>query len=303
MPKPQSLRHFITAMLWVLMCVPVNAEVIRQVFEWDKVSTAAIEYGISFSPDGQALYFTRSSGQWGKKNGTSTIYHSIKTGDQWSAPVVASFSGRYNDSGPHISADGTQLFFVSDRPSAQGNGSADIWVLSKGKAGEWHDLRRLSAPINSDQTEYSPRTTANGDLYFASDRVGGYGQGDLYVARRTEAGYGPVENLGPTINAATGEWNLAINAPGDVLIFEASGRPENQTVPGDLYISFKLDSAWSKPQNLVELNTPGSDLYPELIGEHTLYFASNDQLGSFAPKVYQVDFRQLLQRYRQQAKK
>ncbi len=303
MYQTKPVYQLMASVIWLLISGSVKAESVRQLFEADKISSAAIEYGISFAPDGKTLYFARASGQWGKNNGTSTIYQATKTKGQWSEPVVAAFSGQYDDSDPHISADGMYLFFVSDRPSNNHKRSADIWVLTQGDDGTWHDLRRLPEPINSDQTEYSPRTTAQGDLYFASDRPNGFGQGDLYWSKKLNTGYGSVENLGPAINAATGEWNLEINEQGDILIFEASGRAENQSGAGDLYISFKLDEYWSKPQNLIELNSPGSDLYPELIADHTLYYASNDQAGSYAPEVYKVDFKPMLQRYREKAKK
>ncbi len=300
----QAAQQLSLAQITLLILIQVSAlaEPLPIEFETGTISTSAIEYGITFAPDGQSMYFVRDHGQWGKNNGKSTIYHARKINGEWSNPVVAGFSGQYNDSDPHVSADGQHLYFISDRPVLGVPISADIWVMSQDEQGLWHDLKRISAPINSEHVEYSPSTTANGDLYFASDRSGGMGQRDLYRVRKTDGGYGPVENLGQSINSATEEWNLTINDVGDMLIFEASGRPGNLSGAGDLYISFLQEGTWSKPQHMRELNSTGSDLYPEILGD-ALFYASNGRSSSRSPNIYQIDFKNMREKYKMEATK
>jgi len=271
-------------------------------FESKNVSTLAVEYSSSFSFSGNELYFARSNDKWGQGSIKSSIYYSVKENGKWSIPKIASFSGNYDDSDPHLTKDGKALYFISKRPSDVGGSSADIWVALKDKTGKWGTPVKLDKHVNSEWNEYSPRTDGNGDLYFASDRPGGYGQGDLYVARKENDKFAAPINFGNALNTNKGEWNLEINGKGDLIIFEASQRKGNLSPYGDLYISFKLDNRWTIPQNISELNTTGSDLYAELVNnQQTLYFTSSDSLKSTSTDIYSVPFDPLYEKYKEQA--
>lgn len=109
-------------------------------------------------------------------------------------------------------------------------------------------------------------------------------------------------NLGNTLNSEKGEWNLELNKEGDIIIFEASERAENLSSYGDLYISFKSNNEWSLPQNIQEVNTTGSDLYPELIeDDNILYFSSSDSLESTQTNIYFIEFEHIYDKYRKNA--
>ncbi len=195
-----------------------------------------------------------------------------------------------------------KIYFVSRGRENIDNSSSDIWMAQRNAEGIWSTPVKLGAPINSEQREWCPRTDFEGNLYFASDRKGGSGQGDLYISRMKEGKHQPPENLGKTINLTTGEWNLDISNEAEVLIFEASGRNENKSPYGDLYISFKKDNSWSVPQNLIEFNTSGSDLYPQFIEESgLLYYSSSDSLQSKNSNIYFMPFREGLEYYKKKA--
>ena len=271
-----------------------------EVFEPEKISTEHVEYSSSFSSSGDEVYFSKSTGKWGIENINSSIYYSVKENQGWSKPTLVSFSGKYDDSGPHLTHNGSIMYFISERPSKGiQETSPDIWKVEKDKTGKWGVPTRLSNLINSNKNEYCPRTDEDGNLYFASDRLGGYGQGDLYVAKKEKGAYTIPLNLGSSINTNKGEWNLEISKDGSVLIFEASEREQNLSPYGDLYISFKLNNQWSKPQNIEETNTTGSDLYPELIeDDQILYFTSSDSLRSTNTNIYSIEFRSIYNKYR-----
>ncbi|WP_340075543.1 hypothetical protein [Leptobacterium sp. I13] len=274
----------------------------KKMFEYGNISTKNIEYSPSFSNSGDELYFVKSEGEWGKGNLKNSIYYSVKENGKWSTPKIAPFSGVYDDSGPHLSKDGKTLFFISKRPSDSPVVSADIWMVEKAKNGSWKSPVRLDDFINSDRNEYSPRTDKNGNLYFASNRSGGYGQGDLYVAKKIGEKYMSPINLGNSLNTDTGEWNLEINDTGDLILFEASQRKQNLTPYGDLYISFLISNRWTIPQHVKELNTTGSDLYPELINnDEMLYFTSSDSLKSTDTQIYYTAFKSIHKKYKEQA--
>ena len=83
---------------------------------------------------------------------------------------------------PTVSADETKLFFTSGR-----NGQEDLFVsMRPGSASPWGEPANLGDSVNdSIGDDFSLRLAMNGlALYFASNRVGGFGAGDLYVTTR-----------------------------------------------------------------------------------------------------------------------
>jgi hypothetical protein len=288
-----------TALIMAIMgCEVEPASLEPKVFEPENISTELVEFSPTFSSDGSEIYFARSNDEWGTKKLNSSIYYAVKKNNKWSVPKLASFSGEFNDSSPHLTHDDKTLFFISERPSAAEKISADIWKVEKDDNGEWGTPIRLEEPINSPGKESSPRADQKGNLYFASYRNGGYGQGDLYVAKNENGQYGAPENMGLFINTSKGEWNLEVNGAGDMIIFEASGRDLNLSSYGDLYISFFRQDQWTIPQNIKEINTTGSDLYPCLTNdEKTLYYTSSDSLKGTNTDIYFVNFEPLLEQY------
>jgi len=124
----------------------------------------------------------------------------------------------------------------------------------------------------------------------------------LYMASKVGSSYSVPVNLGNSINSKYGEWNLEVNGKGDMIIFEASGRPENVSGYGDLYISFKFENQWSLPQNIAELNTSGSDLCPQLRDNGSvLFYSSSKSIRSTDVNIYFVEFEELVNKYRNSA--
>jgi DNA-binding beta-propeller fold protein YncE len=253
----------------LLTAIPVNALAQDPPFAPKNDNQA----GLDFSPDGATAYWVEWNGEWGSNAASRrTIYVSTLENDEWTAAQVAPFSGQYSDDDPFVSPDGRWLYFVSERPAGDDDSEldADIWRYSV--AG---DERLQHLNINSDAAEYSPVVTASGALYFASAREGGYGQGDLYKAAAKGEKFAAPENLGGAVNRSTGEWNLWVSASEYDLIFEASSRPSNVSIPGDLYYSWRTPAGWTAATPLEDLNTRGSELLPRLHPDgRTLYYTT-----------------------------
>jgi hypothetical protein len=231
------------------------------------------QLGLIFTPDGSTAFWVAWDGEWGSSAATRrVIYTSQHEHGIWSTPTPADFSGSHSDGDPFVSPDGRWLYFVSVRPT---NGDdeltdANIWRYS---LIEKDRLEYLS--INSDSEEYSPVVTASGTLYFASNRDGGPGQGDLYRAEPTDGGFLTPQPLGPAFNTPTGEWNLWVSADESEIIFEASSRPTNVSIPGDLYYSCLTSAGWTPAIPIEQLNTRNSELMPRLHPDGaTLYYTS-----------------------------
>lgn len=61
-------------------------------------------------------------------------------------------------------------------------------------------------------------------------------------------------------NTPTGEWNIWVSPDENEIIFEASSRPTNVSIPGDLYYSWRTPAGWTAAIPVEQLNTPDSDL-------------------------------------------
>ncbi|HYV19466.1 MAG TPA: hypothetical protein VFC25_10615 [Verrucomicrobiae bacterium] len=269
------------------------------------VSTGAFETHPAFTPDGKTLYFVRSTPQFTDWK----IYVSRWSDGRWTTPEMAPFSGRDRDADPYVTADGRQLFFISDRPvDGKPKEDTDIWVMSRSKGG-WGEPRHLGPPVNSDGNEWLPRPAANGTLYFGSDRPGGLGKTDLYRSRRTASGYGPAENLGPAVNSEADEYEPCIAPDESFLVFMADGRPD-AVGGGDLYIASRNGDSWTPPRNLgPAINRPGLDIAPYLSPDGRYFFFASARRDPAIPKgqrpdisrnglgdIYQIDLDVLLGR-------
>src|SRR6185437_5244486 len=88
------------------------------------------------------------------------------------------------------------------------------------------------------------------DLYFSSNRPGGYGGSDLYVSHHLLNGrWSAAENLGPVINTVGDESTPFIHVDNQTLYFNSTGHPGYGN--NDLFVTRKMaDGNWSKPENL-----------------------------------------------------
>ena len=236
--------------------------------------------GLTFSPDEKTAFWVEWNGEWGSADSSQrVIYMARQRNGIWSKPARAPFSQRYSNDDPFVSPDGQWLYFVSDRPvnDADEEFDANIWRYSLVEEDRLEHL-----PINSESAEYSPVITSSGALYFASARDGGAGEGDLYRAAPLEDGFGPAESLGPAVNSRTGEWNLWVSADESELIFEASSRPTNVSVSGDLYYSWRTPAGWTAAVPIKSLNSSGSDLMPRLHPDGATLYYTTAPIGGHA---------------------
>lgn len=188
------------------------------------INTEKNEGAQTITADGKYMYFTacdRSNGY-----GRCDIYYSVREGDVWSAPINVGkpINSKDWEAQPSISADGRELYFVSNRKS--GKGKMDIWhsrlveTMADGKQ-RWAQPTNLS--INSANNEMSPFIHAgNQYLVFSSDGLTGMGGYDLFKTERDEDGkWSEPENLGYPINTFNDEIGLIINAKGDKAYFSS----------------------------------------------------------------------------------
>lgn len=130
------------------------------------------------SKDGKTLYFTSEDE---RGNGGLDIYKTTKEGNgEWGIPenLGKTINTPYDEDAPFITDDGQTLYFASK--GHPGFGEFDIFKSTL-QNGVWSTPENLKQPINSSGHDIFYVQSENGESsYFASYRLGGYGDMDLY---------------------------------------------------------------------------------------------------------------------------
>jgi len=244
------------------------------------VSRGGTELLALFSPDGRELYYTVAVPRFG---GCILRRHMGEDGT-WGSPEVVSFSGMHSDFGSSLSPDGNRFYFVSERPLSKGgekNPLQDIWVADRTDTG-WSEPRNLGAPVNSDARDLSPCVTADGTLYFNSNRSGSATTHtmDIFRAPLREGGYDVPEKMGALLDLDYDNFEPAVPADGSYMVLVATKGPDG--LGGfDLYVAFRLEGdRWSKPRNLgPSINTRYNEHFPTLSPEGRYLFFVSDRIA------------------------
>jgi hypothetical protein len=222
-------------------------------------SSDADEGRLVFSVDGKSAYFHRAGGAG------LQILESKRSGGTWTTPAPVPFGTNYVEFDPFLSIDGNTLYYTSFRPADGGTGDArpdgDIWKVARTASG-WGTPVRLGPEVNTDANEFFPTVTADGSLYFNSDRPGGPGAWDLYRARRSGSGFAPAVPLPGDVNTAIWEFNPSLTPGGTFLAF-GSLDPDPAAPFSDIFFSIRLPSGYSPRVNAGPcINTVGEEYHP-----------------------------------------
>lgn len=230
----------------------LGAAVLSDVRPWQPagISSPMFESHPAFDPRNGDLYFVRSSPEFSGWR----ILMSRCTGTGWTAPSPPSFAVDAEEADPYFTPDGRTLYFISNRPvNGVKRKDLDIWRVDRDDRGEWGTPARLPEPVSSvGAADWFPRPTADGWLYFGSDRPGGLGKNDIWRARRDAAGAWTAENLGATVNTAGDEYEPLPSPDGASMIVEGTG---------GYYETRKTSKGWAPRIKLgAEINQNGSEI-------------------------------------------
>lgn len=214
----------------------------------DSVNSDESEYYPSLTIDGSRLVFTRRV-----ENRDEDFFQCDRIHDTaWSGavPLKGLINTDMNEGAQHLSQDGKWLLFTACN-YPDGNGSCDIYIAYLNKKGFWNEAKTLGPTVNSEFWESSPCLSPDKqDLYFSSNRPGGYGGKDIYVSHRNADGtWTEPENLGPEINTSGDEACPFIHTDNHSLYFNSNGLMGYGAA--DLFLSKKQsDGSWGEPVNL-----------------------------------------------------
>lgn len=161
--------------------------------------------------------------------GRCDLYISEKRGTVWTEPVNLGVpvNSVAKETQPSLSADGSTLYFSSDREG--GKGGLDIWVSHRMSDGRWSTPENLGDSINTRGNEASPFIHHdNNTLYFSSDYHLGMGGFDIFYSRKNDDGtWNYPQNIGYPINTHRDEVGLVITAKGNKAYYSSNINPEN----------------------------------------------------------------------------
>jgi peptidoglycan-associated lipoprotein len=170
------------------------------------INTASDEGAATLSERGDLMIFTRAQYDKSKDMGSELLAANQSRGE-WSEPILLKLVGdSLIAAHPSLSADGTSLYFVSDRPG--GYGGKDIWV-AQGKGTSFDKPVNLGPEINTPGDEMFPFIRENGDLYFSSNYHPGIGGLDIFKAVKGEDKKWKVENMKAPINSPGDDFGIA----------------------------------------------------------------------------------------------
>ena len=206
------------------------------------------------------------------------IMVSQKVGDQWFSPdpISNNINTNGHDASIALSNDG-QILFIFKSTTKDGG---DIF-MSKLQGNQWSTPERLGSNINTKWWEGSCSLSGDGkQLFFASERPGGFGGRDIYVSdRQLDGSWGPARNLGPAVNTRYNDDAPYIHPDGIHLIFSSQGH--NSIGGYDLFFSLMKDGVWGPPQNIgYPVNTPGNERFYVLSADGATGYYSSDRRGS-----------------------
>jgi hypothetical protein len=247
------------------------------------------DHSARVSADELTLFFSSNRDPGGYRDFDLWVATRQTRNEAWDTPLHMgdALNSRGMEWTPCPSADGRELYFA-DGPW----GNTDILVVRRnGPSDPWGPPESIGQAVNSATWDAAPSISADGlELFFQSDRPGGFGGPDLYVTTRasTAEPWGPAVNLGPTINTGYGdslygEWDPSISHDGLTLFF-SSARPPGSASNLDIWITKRAtrESDWGQPVHLgFPVNGPTRESGACISSDgRTLYFVSARPGGS-----------------------
>ncbi|MBX2958590.1 MAG: PD40 domain-containing protein [Flavobacteriales bacterium] len=187
-----------------------------------KLNTEGHDASLSISPDGNQIYIYRNDGS--VYIGDIFVSKKRRSG-AWGEPTALDkqINSSYFESSASLSADGTKLYFVSERQGKKygANGKGDIYVVEKISRTVWGEPRNLGSVINTPEDEISVFIHPDGKTLFFSSKghlsMGGY---DIFSSRlQMDGTWSTPENLGYPINTVDDDVHFVLSTDGKIAYY------------------------------------------------------------------------------------
>ncbi|WP_445738746.1 OmpA family protein [Mariniflexile sp.] len=176
---------------------------------------------VTITKDGKFMYFSRNNFKDNieKKDSKGLtnmkIYRATFRDNTWTDVEDLSInSDDYSTQHPALNADGTKLYFSSDRPG--GFGGSDIYVVNISPNGILGTPKNIGNIVNTENAEGFPFINNEGVLFFSSDGHVGLGLLDIFgtIIGEGDDEYVDVINLGVPVNSNYDDFSFTMNDNG-----------------------------------------------------------------------------------------
>ncbi len=250
--------------------------------------------GVQYTRDGKKMFFTRRR-KLNNGHYACDIYYRTKSGSDWNRPrSLARLNSKVDDILCYVSPDGKEIYLSSNR-----DGNYDIYYSYHISRSNWSKPEKLPEGINSAFDEvYAFPDMFSGNMYFVSNREGGYGKHDIYYAKILKhLKYSTINNAGNLINTSFDENYPSFSEDGKMMFFSSRGHQNSGGY--DIYFAYRNGQKWTKPENIgYPINTPVDDEYFVYFrGENPCSYScrETDQLNKHIVKnILQIDFKKHL---------
>ena len=248
----------------------------------DAINSKFPDYGPALGANDTMLLFSskRTQGKGMRAKVDENLYVAHKEGENfWSEaqPLPKPINSQYNEGSACFSHDGKTIFFARcECPTCHGN--CDLYTAKLGKDGKWSVPKSLGPLVNSVGWDSQPTLSPKEDtLYFASDRLGGFGLSDIYYTVKKYGQWGPAQNMGPVVNTRESEVSPFFHPLYQVLYFSSRGQLLNFG-DFDIYKTYRVQGRWQEPRNIGPLvNGKGSEYYFTIDSQSkNLYYARSE---------------------------
>ncbi len=243
-----------------------------------EINSSYADYGPSLNVMNNVLLFTSQRNELDltvRKKANEDLFFSKKDeyGNWSKAQEFSQINSRYNEGSAFLSKDGKTIYF-SRCDCLDCYGDCDLFSAKLQPDSTWAEVENLGTNVNSLSWDSHPSLSHSEDtLYFASDRLGGFGLSDIYFTYKMKNGnWSPAQNVGPIINTRHNDVSPFYHPVYDILYFSSNGQLYNFG-EFDIYKSHRIDGQWSEPYNIGPLvNGQGSEFYFTIDAESELLF-------------------------------
>ena len=247
----------------------------------DAINSPAHDYGPALTGNDTLLLFSSKRHRRGLTGVVDEdLYTAQRLGEGWTdaVPLPKPINSSYNEGSACFSKDGRTIFFARcECPGCSGN--CDLFTATRGTDNKWSTPKSLGPLVNSANWDSQPTLSQHDDtLYFASDRLGGFGLSDIYFTHKLKDGsWGAAENLGPVVNTRESEVSPFYHPLYHVLYFSSRGQLLNFG-DFDIYKTYRVLGRWQEPKNIGPLvNGKGSEYYFTIDSQSkNLYYARSE---------------------------
>ena len=243
-----------------------------------EINSNKADYAPSLNIQNNVLIFTSQRNDVDftiRRTFNEDLFFSIKDdyGNWTQAKELNELNSRYKEGSAVLTRDGQTIYF-SRCDCAACYGDCDLFSAQLSADSTWGNLKNLGSNVNSLSWDSHPSLSHTEDtLYFASDRLGGFGLSDIYFTSKDKNGnWQRARNMGPIINTRNNDVSPFYHPIYDVLYFGSNGQLYNFG-EYDIYKSHLINDYWSEPVNIGPLvNGKGSEYYFTIDNQSELLF-------------------------------